>query len=125
MQEERGGLGSMDTPETHLDLSKPYTIEFHRGPSDGVVLRSDSEDAAEQQEAITVLVLTQGATVGKGFKGRAPGTSAEHFFRDIRSTPEGPKLVGSPPHAHEYRVTERNEDGDRILARIEYKGVDA
>jgi hypothetical protein len=113
----------MDAFQIELDLSKPYTIEFHGGPSDGLVVQSDADDPAEQQEAMMALVLTKSASVGGAFKGKAPGTSLGQFFRNMVSTPEGPKLNGEPPQAHKYRVASRDEQGHRIKVRFEYEGT--
>jgi hypothetical protein len=113
----------MDEKELKIDMSKPYTFRFKGGPSDGLCVQTDAESAGEQQEAFKVLALTHSATVGGGMWGNAPGVPVEHFLRNVVRTQKGPVMIGSPPQAHEYRVTERREEDGRVFAVLEYKGL--
>jgi hypothetical protein len=88
---------------------KPYLIEFLGGPSDGVVLRTDSDDESEVTWARLVLSMTDTGAFGKGFRGAPIGTS--------------PFPVRGTSQMHEYRITYRNDDSDDIIVRLAYKGV--
>jgi hypothetical protein len=60
------------------------------------------------------------------FSGRSDGFNAtKRFLRNVVSTDAGPKLIGSPPQAHEYRVSERREEDEWIYGVFEYKGLHA
>lgn len=45
--------------------------------------------------------------IGSAVFGAALNASVKQFTKNFVTTPEGPKLIGSPPQPHEYHVTDR------------------
>jgi len=64
----------MDPFEFRPDLSRPYSFEFHGGPSDGPVVGTDALDPAEHNHALGLLVRSRNGTIGNHLTGSASRT---------------------------------------------------
>lgn len=86
----------MDPFEFRPDLSGPYSFEFHGGPSDGLVIRTDALDPAERTHALGLLVRSRNGTIGND-------------------------LMGSASQTYRYRITSRREESGRVRVCLRYE----
>jgi hypothetical protein len=88
------------TPE---EQTKTIIIEFADGPEDGLVLRSDSDDLGEAEQALNFyIVRSDGGKIGKRYR-----TTSD---ADLEGT------------KHIYEVVDRQEDEATIRVRFLYMG---
>ena len=87
------------------------SFEFIGGPKDGIVISGD-------QESLFYFAITHQGTIGRQVSAISP--ASVRALQKCETTTEADTL---PIQVHVYELAERIEEGDRLIARMEYVGI--
>ncbi len=105
--------------------SKPVSINFKGGCKDGQILRTDSPDPNEQQQAAYVYIKSKQGTIGHDWY-VTPEAAPEKMQLKIKRDGDGNVTLENPGvplgPQHKYVISDRQETDNELALTLSFDG---